>query len=403
VNILFLTHRLPFAPNRGDRIRAYYLLREMARFARVSLFSLVHDDEEQARAASMPFAVETRVARVRRSANVPAVAASLASTRPLTHALLRSGETATALRELIARSRPDVIVAFCSGMAPLAMSPPLAGIPFVLDMVDVDSAKWARLAGTAGGPARWIYAREARTLASFERKAMRAARVTLVVNDRERDQLRIDSPDARIEVVPSGIETDAFRPATPAAPTAAVVFTGVMSYAPNVDAVTWFASAIWPEVRRRRPDASFTIVGSSPVREIRALAERDRSIVVTGAVPAVQPYLWESAVSVAPLRLAQGIQNKVLEALAARLPVVVTPAVWDGLPAEARPGCTRADDAAAFASEVVARLDETPEERRARAARACLAPLNWHSCLAPLEGLLAEAVERARPPAVAGR
>ena len=397
VNILFLTHRLPYVPNRGDRIRAYYLLREMSRFAEVSLFSLVHDDEEEARANEVPFARRTRIARAGGLAAKARAAAALPGSLPLTHALLHAPDTQASIRALVRESQPDLIVAFCSGVAPLALEPPLASIPFVLDMVDVDSAKWARMAGAAQAPKRWVFAREARTLGAFEAQAVRRARHTLVVNERERDLLMAAVPDARVEVVPNGIECHDFRPPGPPAPSSSVVFCGVMNYAPNVDAVTWFARDIWPAVRQQHPSATFTIVGSSPAREVLALAERDRSIVVTGAVPAVQPHLWNAAVSVAPLRLAQGVQNKVLEALAAGLPVIVTSQVWDGLPACAQRGCVLGRDAESFAEHVAMLLAASPSTRRARAAAAAIETLSWESRLAPLEGLLTGAVERPGP------
>ena len=176
MNILFLTHRLPYAPNRGDRIRAYYLLREMSRFADVSLFSLVHDDAEEKEAGNVPFARHVATARVRRWRNVAAGAVKLLSDRPLTHSLLDAPGVRSALAREIAARRPDLVLAYCSGMARFALEPPLRDLPFVLDMVDVDSAKWAAMAADHRGLRRWIYRREAATLGRFEARATTRAR-----------------------------------------------------------------------------------------------------------------------------------------------------------------------------------------------------------------------------------
>jgi glycosyltransferase involved in cell wall biosynthesis len=296
---------------------------------------------------------------------------------------------------LITREPPDVVVAYCSGMARFALEPPLDGLPFVLDMVDVDSAKWAALAGSSRGIRRWVYEREARTLGSFEATAATRARATLAINAREGDLLRAVAPDARVYVVGNGIDLEAFRPPDAPADGLTVIFAGVLDYAPNEAGVRWFATDVWPRVRSAVPGARFALVGSGATRALRRLAADDSSIDVVGAVPAVQPHLWKAAVSVAPLRVARGLQNKVLEALAAGLPVVVTQQVHDGLPLEARAGCVLADSAEAFAGAVTGLLRASPADRRRRASQAGLEHLTWAEQLAPLEQILREAaVER---------
>jgi glycosyltransferase involved in cell wall biosynthesis len=144
----------------------------------------------------------------------------------------------------------------------------------------------------------------------------------------------------------------------------------------------------------RYPSARLCLVGANPTTAVRRLAESDPTIEVTGAVPDVRPFLWRSAVAVAPLLVARGVQNKVLEAVAAGLPCVVTPAVYEGLPAAVLPGCVVGADAARFAEALIDLLDQPPDERRAIAARAHLQPLTWASQLAPLPSILADAVAR---------
>jgi sugar transferase (PEP-CTERM/EpsH1 system associated) len=389
MRILYLTTRLPYAPNRGDRIRSYYILREMSRFAEVSVFSLVHDDDEAQHADQVPFARRVATARPPRLRNMTRALANLHTPTPLTHLLFRTGESGRHLTSMIADAPPDLVVAHCSGIANLALEPPLAGRPLAIDMVDVDSAKWSRLADEQLGLKQWIYRREARTLRRFEADIARRAMVTLVVNERERETMLEVAPDARVEVVPNGIDVHTFRPPMPASTSPTVVFCGVMNYTPNELGVQWFVRNVWPAVRSRRPDAKFVIVGSGPTRSVQALASPDNSVEVTGAVASVQPYLWNAAVAVAPIFVAQGVQNKVLEALAAGLPVVTTPAVAAGLQDTTKAGCTIVEDPKAFADAVLGLLSADPARRREQAAAARIDELGWPTTLRQLETLLA--------------
>jgi glycosyltransferase involved in cell wall biosynthesis len=183
-------------------------------------------------------------------------------------------------------------------------------------------------------------------------------------------------------------------PVAPPSPSANVVFTGVMDYVPNIDAVTWMARQVWPLVRAARPDAQFQIVGARPTAAVRRLA--GQGVVVTGTVSDTRPHLWNAAVGIAPLLMARGIQNKVLEAVAAGLPVVTTPVVADGLPGEVMPAVDVAAHPQAFADAVLARLADTPEDRRSRAQSADLAPLSWSLRFAAIPLIVSEAARAAR-------
>jgi len=392
VNVLFLSHRLPYAPNRGDRARAFHMLRELSRWADVDVIALAHDAEEASHAAELSGIVRSVVAaRVPKALNLVLAGLALPSSRPTTHSLLRSGTFDRAIDELAARRMPDVVLAFCTGIAPSAFRPALQGAPVILDMVDVDSQKWAAMAGTAAPLRSWIYARESRVLSAFEAEVSRRAFATLVINEKERVALSAIAPGAHIHVVENGVDLAALRPTSPPTTMPTVVFCGVMNYAPNVEGALWLAREIWPLVRTSIPAARLEIVGADPTGAVLALENASLGIHVTGTVPDVRPYLWAAAVAVAPLHTARGVQTKVLDAVGAGLPVVVTPTVMDGLPASVRRACVEAPSAETFAGALVSLLALLPEARREMAGQAALDTLTWNSQLTQLETLFSEA------------
>ena len=397
MRVLFLTHRLPYAPNRGDRIRAYHLIRTLARTDDVFVVSLVHDAEEAGHVPDV-----AKLCAGAEGASVPArrnrvrALAALAGSTPLTHVLLDSPRMPAILDRVTAEWKPDVVLAYCSGMARYALAAPLAGRPFVLDMVDVDSEKWRALSEKSPIQKRWIYRREWRLMRGFERHAAVAARATLVVSERERIAMREIAPDARTLLIPNGVDVAGFTPRQPPVPSKTIAFCGVFNYAPNEEGAVWLARRVWPDVLREEPEARLMLVGMNPSAAVRGLAQ-DPSISVTGAVPDVRPYLWSAAASVAPLFVARGLQNKVLEALAAGLPCVITPAVMDGLPVEARGGCIAAGDPSEFARGILRLLALAPSERRAFAGRSDLAALTWDRQLQDVPAIVASAREAAAP------
>jgi glycosyltransferase involved in cell wall biosynthesis len=190
-------------------------------------------------------------------------------------------------------------------------------------------------------------------------------------------------------VIPNGVDVQPLAPEGAPEESPRVVFCGVMNYTPNVDGALWFCKSVWPAIRQRRPDAQLSLVGSDPVAAIRRLNAPENGIAVTGTVDDVRPYLWQSAVAVAPLLIARGVQNKVLEAVGAGLPTVVSPQVFDGLPRTVRAACRVGASAETFAAETTALLEMTGEQRRAMASAVDLKALSWESQLRPLVTLLA--------------
>lgn len=392
MRVLFLTHRVPYPPNRGDRLRAFHILRTLTTAAEVELVSLAHDSQELAQADALQRLMQIPVTALRTTPirNYMRAGAALLGTRPLTHCLLDATGFTTVLRGIVDARPPDVVLAYCSGMARFALDDPLRQFPTVIDFLDVDSAKWAALATTTAWPKGWIYRREARCLGRFEAAAARRV-VSVVINERERATLASMAPSSDIHVIGVGVDLDGLRPPGPPIEAPQVVFCGVMDYEPNVQGLLWFVRDVWPLVRARRPDALVTIVGSHPTKAIRRLASDDHGIEITGTVPDVREYLWRSAISIAPLLTARGVQNKVLEALAAGLPTVVTTAVMKGLPTEVHTACRVADSRQAFADEILELLMMSGSERRAVAARARLDSMSWEAQLSPLSDLLRQA------------
>jgi glycosyltransferase involved in cell wall biosynthesis len=214
---------------------------------------------------------------------------------------------------------------------------------------------------------------------------------TLVVNEREAELARQLSPAANVRVISNGVELGRLRPESGPSDGARIVFCGVMSYAPNDQGMRWFITEVWPIIKRSRPDAALAVVGAEPDRSFEALCARDGSIEVTGRVPDVRPWLWESAVGIAPLQVARGVQNKALEAIAAGLPIVITPEVAAGLPLAATPAAMIAQSPEVFAQDVLELLSMAPEARRARASAADLSALEWTKTLAPMASLFEDA------------
>jgi sugar transferase (PEP-CTERM/EpsH1 system associated) len=242
--------------------------------------------------------------------------------------------------ELLSREKHDLVFVYSSAMAQYVLKRDLHGARLVMDFVDVDSDKWRQYAGETKGPMRWVYRREARKLLAFDREIAARADAGLFVSDAEAALWRDLAPEAaaRTHGIANGIDCRYFSPrhvwSTPlAGPGPHFVFTGTMDYWPNVDAVRWFAAQVFPKIRAARPDATFTIVGSKPAPEVQAL-QSQAGIHVTGRVPDVRPYLAHAHAAVAPMRIARGIQNKILEAMAMARPVVTTGQGLEGIDAQ---------------------------------------------------------------------
>ncbi|MES1245322.1 MAG: TIGR03087 family PEP-CTERM/XrtA system glycosyltransferase [Acidobacteriota bacterium] len=328
MKILFLCHRVPYPPDKGDKIRAFHEIQALGRRHRVHLLTLA--DEELPDLRRLEEVCErVEVFPLRRSAAYARAALGLVRPQPLTLSFFDSVELRNRAEELARSERFDLVVAYSSAMAPYAE--PFRGVPAVLDMVDVDSAKWSQYSRFASFALRPVYALESRRLQAYEASlADRFERIVLATGNETR-LLKGFAPEARAATIPNGVDLDFFQPMDlPKTPHPALVFTGQMDYFANIDGVVHFSRNVLPRLRRRFPDLELLVVGRSPAPAVRALSEVP-GVYVTGAVGDVRPFLERAWAFVAPLRIAQGVQNKVLEAMAMNLPVVCTDRVLAGL------------------------------------------------------------------------
>lgn len=394
--LLFLAHRIPFPPNKGDKIRSFHLLRHLSARHAIHLGAFVDDpDDWQYRDALKPYCASIKLVPLHpRRARLRSVSGLLTG-EALTLPYYRSAALARWADGLAREGTVTCGLAFSSAMA---QSMPSMLARRVLDMVDVDSDKWAQYAPTRRWPLSWIYAREARKLAAWEARVAEAFDATLLVSPEEARLLQQRAPAARdrIAAFENGVDADYFSPERDypnpyPAGVGAVVFTGAMDYWPNVDAVTWFAEHIFPAVREAVPTAQFTIVGSRPSDAVRALARRP-GVVVTGSVADVRPWLAHAACAVAPLRIARGVQNKVLEAMAMARPVVATPQAAEGIRGAPGREFDLALDEPAFVRSVAARLLSPAANPRGRDC--ILARYDWGRNVAAVDALFTA------PPAV---
>lgn len=365
--ILYLVHRMPYPPNKGDKVRSYHLLRHLAARHEVYLGTFVDDpaDEPHAEVVAQ-WCREVKAVRIRPAWSRLASARALLRGEPLSVAYYRSAAMRHWVTGLRRRVRPDLIVAYSSTMAQYVHG---GDEPLLMDLVDLDSEKWSEYAKAHRWPWSWIYAREARLLLEVEAAAVDRACFASFVTGREVDLFGRRTGGTRaghVHIVGNGVDAEAFDPERPYPDpfrpgVVPIVFTGAMDYMPNVDAVRWFCGEILPHVLSACPRAHLYIVGRHPTRAVRQLG--GAAVTVTGAVEDVRPFLAHAAAAVAPMRMARGIHNKILEAMAMATPLVVTDAAADSLEPPVRELVDRASDAAGFAAAVVRLLRDLPAAR----------------------------------------
>jgi sugar transferase (PEP-CTERM/EpsH1 system associated) len=389
-DILFLAHRIPFPPDRGDKIRSWNLLKHLASLGRVHLACFADDAADAAHLPALREALGGQLGEaqveIRTRGKAAAGARALVEGRPVSLALFDSARLRAFVARRLAGDEIGTVFVFSGQMAQFV--PEGMDQRFVMDFGDVDSAKFAQYAEEGAGPMRWVNRREGEKLFAFERATAARADLCLFVSEAEASLFRSMTGLANIKALSNGIDVDHFDPAAAfprlsedeAGEGPFLLFTGQMDYAPNVQAVAWFAREVLPNV----PGARFVIAGRNPLPAVRTLA--GERVTVTGGVADMRAWLAAADIVVAPLKLARGIQNKVLEAMAMARPVVASPAAFEGI--EAVPGrdLLVADDAKATADAINALL-AAPDRAAAMGAaarRQMEHGYRWEARLAPL-------------------
>ncbi len=394
--ILFLAHRVPFPPNRGDKIRAHHLLRKLAGMGPVHVGCFAESAQDRACNADLEAVAATHCVVDRKKPLVLAGAQAVLFGKPVSLTALHSARLQAWVRETI-RARPISAIVIFSGQMGQYIPHDFAG-RVVIDLCDVDSAKFESYA--AAGDRVWVNAREGRLLAREEARLCARAHATVLISNAEADLLRSrigHGADARIEVIGNGIDAELFDPASVVPhpqldPVAGphLVFTGQMDYRPNEAAAIWAIEQLMPPLRQRHSGAFLHVVGRNPTPALQRFADNP-GVHIWGEVPDVRPFLAASTCVVAPLLIARGVQNKVLEAMAMARAVVLSPDAATGINARDGVHWLVSDASPAAMMETVEALLAQPETAAAIGAAARRFVLDhhaWDAMLAPLDALV---------------
>lgn len=335
--ILFLCHRVPWPPNRGDKIRSHHILRKLMAHAPVNLVCFADDEGEAAEESDMKHSLASVQIVQRTKSNWQAGIEALITAKPVSLTSFGSGEIRDYVETILSTRPIDCIFVFSGQMAQFIPADYTGRV--VMDFADVDSAKFESYADTGSGPMAWINRREGKLLRAFEQKVAKRSDYALFVSEAEAQLFRQRSGlDAgKVKAVGNGIDLDFYDPDKASAITShkdgpLIIFTGQMDYRPNIDAVVSFSGEVMPEILEHYPYAKFAIVGRAPTDEVARLDGMNGTF-VTGSVDDIRGWLKGADIVVAPLRIARGIQNKVLEAMAMGKPVVASVAAAQGIDA----------------------------------------------------------------------
>lgn len=395
MRILFLCHRLPYPPDKGERIRAFHELKYLAARHEVDLLCFADspgDGEYESVFRDMCRSVHVEVL----SPTTRRLRAAWAGIRgeSMSAAFFYSPKFARKMRQMLERTY-DLVFVYCSAMGRFIPQP--AAAPIVADFVDADSAKWAQYAQGCSPPRSWLYQQESRAVAAIELELGSRAVLSLTTTAHDAKELcGLDNGRVSVEVMPNGVEltepagTRDFSSIIKLKPF--LVFVGTMNYTPNVDAVAFFAREILPLIRRTYPRLNFVIVGRDPGRNVQRLAELP-GITVTGRVPDVYSYLRNAEVSVAPFRISQGFHNKIAESLAVGTPVIASERAAAGIGLSEDEGLFTAEAPQQFAEKIDYLLRNPGLRSNLRNSAPMVRDLlSWQTRLSRLEQLIIQAI-----------
>lgn len=385
MKIIFLSHRIPYPPNKGDKIRSFHELEHFSRHHEVHLLAFCDDSDDLAYADELSgICRSTTLIPLHPAKQKLAAARAMLRGKPWSLGYYSSPIMRRSVTDLVKSTGCDLVFVFSSAMAQYADC--AEGSAKVVDFVDSDASKWKQYVPYKPALSRWLYAYESRRLARFEESIIHEFDRSVFVSKREVRHLSVHSET--ISFIQNGIEINAPASVRPETSPPRIVFVGAMDYFPNIDAVCYFAKEILPRIRVQK-QVEFMIVGSNPSPRVVRLG-RQPGVFVTGKVDSVRPYLDQSSVAVVPTRIAQGIQNKILEALAAGLPVVTTRAAAEGLASVEGIPLAVADSPHEFAEHVIRFIDSPPTPDQLRESREHLQfHYSWDKNLATFDQIFA--------------
>jgi sugar transferase (PEP-CTERM/EpsH1 system associated) len=393
MKILYLCHRFPFPPKRGGKIRPFNMIKHLHATHEVTVASIARSPEEAEEGRGLAeYCARYEMAVVHNPIQIARMIARLPTAAPSSVGYFHSPELARRIDRLLTTEDFDLIFVHCSSVAHYVRH--VKSIPKILDFGDMDSQKWLEYARYKPFPLSLGYRLEGVKLAAEERRLARAFDLCTATTRAEWETLESYATGASTDWFPNGVDSKYFVPADEDYDSDTISFIGRMDYYPNQACMIDFCQNVFPLIRARRPAARLLIVGADPIAVVQKLGEL-AGVTVTGSVPDVRPYLRRSAVMVAPLTIARGTQNKILEAMAAGVPVVTSTVAAGGVDAIAGPHLLVADGAEDVAAATLS-LMENPE-RRAQIARAArgrvLSNHAWDRSMRRLDGIIERCVD----------
>jgi sugar transferase (PEP-CTERM/EpsH1 system associated) len=394
-DILYLVHRIPYPPNKGDKIRSYHILRHLQQRCRVHLAAFVDDPEDNRYRDELAQMCSSLCLRPLNPLRAKLRSLSgVVTGSPLSVPYYHDAEMHGWVDQTIANYGIRKSLVFSSSMAQYVYGDKYRQLTRWIDFVDIDSDKWAQYQKTASFLMRPVYQYEARSLFAWEKEVAQQFDAAFFVSHAEAEMFRSMAPEVANKVAHfnNGVDTDFFNPdhvyeSPYATHEKVLVFTGAMDYWANVDAVVWFAQEVFAPLSRQDSDLRFYIVGSKPDEKVMQLSQLP-GVVVTGAVNDIRPYIAHAALSVAPMRIARGIQNKVLEAMAMAKPVVVSPQGYEGITAITGSELAVVMNPQEWGAAILRLLHSKDGYAMGAAARArVLKDYSWDGALMPLDAL----------------
>jgi polysaccharide biosynthesis protein PslH len=397
MNILYVCHRFPFPPRRGGKIRPFNMIRHFARSHDVTVCSLVRSDEEASEGAGLSeFCKRYEMVQVEDAVQALRMFARLPTRTPSSFGFFYSAELARRVRTLAEREKFDLVFVHCSSVACYVEK--LEGMPKILDFGDMDSQKWREYAAYKAAPLSWGYGLEGAKLEREEARLARRFDLCTATTRAEWETLKAYGTGAATDWFPNGVDAEYFAPSAVHYDEDHIVFVGRMDYYPNQECMTRFCADVFPLLRSKRPSVRLTIVGADPSPAMRRLSERP-GVTVTGSVPDVRPYLESAALMVAPLNIARGTQNKILEGMAAGVPVVASRIAAGGVDADAPDHLLTASTPDEYVAAILCVLEDRSERLRlARAGRErVLSHHSWAQSMRRLDGIVERCLASAHP------